>query len=104
MKKIFISVLASFMMISPAIADNGGTWNYNYNYNYKYDNGVDNEGLYIAGGILGGLLLGRALAQPEPVYVVPQRPREVCGTRWTREWNAVYGEWERVPHTVCYWE
>lgn len=115
MKKIILVLTALALAATPVMAgkknhNNGNndwnteTYNYNYTYKYKYkyDNGNDDAWIAGVGGLLGGLLLGGALANPGPRYYDGPTPQEYCGTRWETRWNAVYQQWEKIPHTVCW--
>jgi len=69
--------------------------------NAKAENGQIATG--VAGGLLGGLLLGGALAPrpyygPEPVYVEPQR---CFWTRGEPVWDDYRGVWRRTRVRVC---
>ena len=78
--------------------------------NAKADNGQVAAG--VAGGLLGGFLLGGALAprpyygpgpvyvQPEPVYVAPP-PYRCYWTRGEPFWDDYRGVWRRPRVRVC---
>ena len=113
MKKIILVLTALALAATPVMAgrknhNNGNndwnteTYNYNYTYKYKYDNGNDDAWIAGVGGLIGGLLLGGALANPGPRYYDGPTPQEYCGTRWETRWNTVYQQWEKIPHTVCW--
>lgn len=127
MNKIFLALLASAILVTPASAGDkpkrnkgynvGGYsegWKpnrrvynrrnvYNYNYTYKYKN--NDNGWYAFGGFLGGLALGGALAAPGPGYgggaYYYDQPGAQCTTIFKRVWNDVYQEWENIPRTIC---
>lgn len=93
MKKILIAALVAASLVTPAQAGDRTS--------------------AIVGGVIGGLFLGELLRHhhnyesypPQYVYQpAPPPPHQVCGTQWTSEWNRAYQMWERVPHTVCWWE
>lgn len=67
-----------------------------------------NEGALI-GGLVGGLIIGGMLNHHhapryrDPYYEESYGYEQRCWTQYSRVWNDVYEQWERVPRTVCRW-
>lgn len=69
-----------------------------------------NEGAYILGGVIGGLILGEALddnRRPHrhgyPVYVEEPVYERQCYTRWVKRWSEYRQAWVRKQKTHCEW-
>ena len=70
----------------------------------------DGVGVGIAAGLLGGAIVGGAIAASrpypvygEPVYVgAPPPPPEGCYWQRQRVWDGYYGVWRVRPVQVCY--
>ena len=69
-----------------------------------------NEGAYVLGGVIGGLLLGEALDNNRnaprhgyPVYIEEPVYEKRCYTRWVKRWSEYRQTWVRKPRTQCEW-
>jgi hypothetical protein len=89
---IILVVILGLLMISVPQSFAGGYGHYGRHFGGHYGNG----GLYAAGAIVGGLLLGSVIAAavapppPQPVYVYPAPPDAY-------DYGAPAGEWVIVP-------
>lgn len=71
---------------------------------------ADNEGAYVLGGVIGGLLLGEVLDNHRhvprhgyPVYVEEPVYEKQCYTRWVKRWSEYRQAWVRKQRTYCEW-
>lgn len=71
---------------------------------------ADNEGAYILGGVIGGLVLGEILENDRPyrpygypVYVEEPVYEKQCYTRWVKRWSEHRQAWIRKKKTHCDW-
>jgi hypothetical protein len=81
--------LSTFTAASPANAGDGGA-----------------VAAGVAGGLIGGMFLGSALAgpryyEPAPVYVAPPPPSDCYWTRGRPYWDDYRGVWIRPRVRVC---
>lgn len=68
---------------------------------------ANDNGAYLLGGIVGGLLLGEALDNHrryrEPVYIEEPVYEKQCYTQWVRRWSEYRHAWVSKPQTYCDW-
>lgn len=107
MKKVAIAIAAGLIALTPVAASADGYYKRHHNQRHHHSN---NNGAYIAGGIIGGLLLGGIIANQNQYQGVPRGygeyyhnpyPRE-CVTRKYQVWDPYRQAWLWQSRTDCY--